>query len=313
MAIKDKLITLESLKVAYDANREAIDTLTKELKNQGSSENGNNADVTSIKTVLGNIMTILKAQVEDENGTPQGYNTDVSGLVIQNDTLIASMGSSGGGEEKPDTPVTPEKTLSSISAVYSGGNVAVGTAVTDLTGIVVTAHYSDGTSEPVTGYTLSGTIAEGANTVTVSYGGKTTTFNVTGVAVAMTEQFSSSNVIMEWYSDGGSTTATDCPGRDYLGILVSDDVFTEDTIVKITLAASTKVFNCYNVGCFDYASDKTFNTGDSVYYAVHLGDNAYANSGVTHELEYTVKAGYHLIVTAYNTFGTTTTASVEVV
>ena len=32
MAIKDKLITLESLKVAYDANREAIDTLTKELE-----------------------------------------------------------------------------------------------------------------------------------------------------------------------------------------------------------------------------------------------------------------------------------------
>jgi hypothetical protein len=46
----------------------------------------------------------------------------------------------------------------------------------------VTAHYSDGTSETVTGYTLSGTIAEGSNTVTVSYGGKTTTFTVTGVA-----------------------------------------------------------------------------------------------------------------------------------
>lgn len=75
-----------------------------------------------------------------------------------------------------------EVTLSSISATYSGGDVAVGTVVTDLTGIVVTAHYSDGSSETVTGYTLSGTIAEGSNTVTVSYGGKTTTFTVTGVA-----------------------------------------------------------------------------------------------------------------------------------
>ena len=77
---------------------------------------------------------------------------------------------------------TPPVTLSGISADYSGGEVAVGTAVTDLTGIVVTAHYSDGTAKTVTDYTLSGTIAEGENTVTVDYGGITTTFTVTGVA-----------------------------------------------------------------------------------------------------------------------------------
>lgn len=84
--------------------------------------------------------------------------------------------------EQPEEPDVPEVTLTSISATYSGGDVAVGTAVTDLTGVVVTAHYSDGTSETVTGYTLSGTIAEGSNTVTVSYSGKTTTFTVTGIA-----------------------------------------------------------------------------------------------------------------------------------
>ena len=87
-----------------------------------------------------------------------------------------------GGEVEPDVPVNPEKTLTSISAAYSGGSVTAGTAVNSLTGIVVTAHYSDGTSATVTGYTLSGTIAEGNNTITVSYGGKTTTFTVTGVA-----------------------------------------------------------------------------------------------------------------------------------
>ena len=96
--------------------------------------------------------------------------------------FLTAFNISGGGEEEPDTPVSPEKTLTSISAVYSGGDVAVGTAVADLTGIVVTAHYSDGSSEPVTGYTLSGAIAEGSNTITVNYQGKTTTFTVTGVA-----------------------------------------------------------------------------------------------------------------------------------
>lgn len=85
-----------------------------------------------------------------------------------------------GIEDSGDTE--PEKTLTSISATYSGGDVAVGTAVTDLTGIVVTAHYSDGSNATVTGYTLSGIIAEGSNTIDVTYGGMTTTFTVTGVA-----------------------------------------------------------------------------------------------------------------------------------
>ena len=72
-------------------------------------------------------------------------------------------------------------TLTSISATYTGGDVAVGTALTALTGITVTGTYSDGSTATITGYTLSGTIAEGSNTITVSYGGKTTTFTVTGV------------------------------------------------------------------------------------------------------------------------------------
>lgn len=73
-----------------------------------------------------------------------------------------------------------EVTMSSISVTYSGGDVPVGTAVTDLTGIVVTATYSDGSTETVTGYTLSGEIVEGDNTIIVTYNGKTATFTVIG-------------------------------------------------------------------------------------------------------------------------------------
>ena len=82
-----------------------------------------------------------------------------------------------------------EVTLASISVTYDGGDVAVGTAVADLTGIVVTAHYSDGSTASVTGYTLSGEINEGSNTITVSYGGMTTTFSVTGVAESSVNPF----------------------------------------------------------------------------------------------------------------------------
>lgn len=89
------------------------------------------------------------------------------------------------GAKNPD--YEEEVTLTGITASYDGGTVAAGTALTDLTGIVVTAQYSDGTTETVTGYTMSGTITEGENTVTVSYGGKTTTITVTGIDTTVPE------------------------------------------------------------------------------------------------------------------------------
>lgn len=82
---------------------------------------------------------------------------------------------SGGG-------TVPTKTLQSISATYAGGNVTVGTSVNSLTGVTVKANYSDGSQENITGYTLSGNIVEGNNTITVNYQGLTTTFIVVGVA-----------------------------------------------------------------------------------------------------------------------------------
>lgn len=153
----------------------AVESVTVELPvGEDSGQNLTNVDVTSIKTVLGNIMTIIKAQVEDEGGTPQGYSIDVSGLFAQNDELIAALGGSG------DSGETPEKILISISAVYSGGPVPAGTALDELVGVVVTAHYGDDSSTTVTDYTLSGVIAEGSNTIVASYGGMTATFEVVG-------------------------------------------------------------------------------------------------------------------------------------
>ena len=75
-----------------------------------------------------------------------------------------------------------EKTLLSISAVYtqSGEVDSVDSLDSLKKDLVVTAFYSDSTSETITGYTLSGTLVIGTtNTITVSYGGKTDTFDVT--------------------------------------------------------------------------------------------------------------------------------------
>lgn len=123
-------------------------------------------------------------------------------------TLPEYSGSGDSGET--------EKTLASISATYSGGNVAVGTSLSSLTGIVVTATYDDGSTATVTGYTLSGTIAEGSNTVTVSYGGMTTTFTVTGIVdsgddgiTAVVNSFEESAWTKGYYYDKGVLKTTD--------------------------------------------------------------------------------------------------------
>lgn len=122
---------------------------------------------------------------------------------------------------EPDAPVDPEKTLTGITAVYTGGSVPVGTALTALAGIVVTATYSDGSTEAVTGYTLSGEIAEGSNTITVTYQGKTATFAVTGSAASGGNiDFSEANVI--GYTEVTTAGSNSSVGLPYAELLRLD-------------------------------------------------------------------------------------------
>lgn len=103
---------------------------------------------------------------------------------------------------------TATKTLTSISVGYNGGSVPVGTSVNSLS-ITVEARYSDGTSQIITnGYTISGSISAGSNTITVSYQGKSSSFIVTGYSntpVTLT------GITVTWYATsamaGSSTSA----------------------------------------------------------------------------------------------------------
>lgn len=79
----------------------------------------------------------------------------------------------------------PPVGLDSISAVFDAGGATIYNTDTldDLKQyLTVTAYYSSGDSEVVDSYTLSGSMDAGTQTITVSYGGKTTTFSVTVVA-----------------------------------------------------------------------------------------------------------------------------------
>lgn len=74
----------------------------------------------------------------------------------------------------------PPVDLARITAVYTQSGTVYDIDSLDVLkpDLVVTAHYTNGTSGVVTGYALSGTLAEGTSAVTVAYGGKTTAFNV---------------------------------------------------------------------------------------------------------------------------------------
>ena len=81
-----------------------------------------------------------------------------------------------------ESALYPPADLVSISAVYTQSGTVYDDATLDSlkSDLVVTAHYSDSSTEtvPSTDYTLSGTLAEGTSTVTVTYSGKTATFTV---------------------------------------------------------------------------------------------------------------------------------------
>lgn len=76
------------------------------------------------------------------------------------------------------------KALLSITAVFNtGGVLLLDTDITEVNDLkpylTVTAEYDDGTSAPVTDYTLSGNVSVGINEITVSYGDATARFSAT--------------------------------------------------------------------------------------------------------------------------------------
>lgn len=146
-----------------------------------------------------------------------------------------------------------EVTLTSISVTYNGGDVAVGTNVTGLTGVTVKAHYSNGSNVTITNYTLNGTINEGVNTITVSYEGKTTTFNVTGIVPKTLENISatysggnvvkgadinnlkSSLIVTAHYTDGSTENVTN--------YTLNGTINEGNNIITVTYEGKTATFN----------------------------------------------------------------------
>ena len=128
---------------------------------------------------------ILNGTTYTIGGSGSGLTDDVKSALDQFAQNIGYDDSSGQDYYNAlHLALYPPANLSSISAVYTQSGTVYNTDSLETlkSDLVVTAHYDNGTTQTVTGYSLSGTLAAGTSTITVSYGGKTTTFTVSVTA-----------------------------------------------------------------------------------------------------------------------------------
>lgn len=143
----------------------------------------------STASISGSNTTQLVATTAPAGSAVTWSSSDTSVATVSSSGLVTGVGngsctitaSSGDKTARCTVTVTGFATLVSISAVYTqSGSVYESTALNDLkSDLVVTGTYNDSTTATITDYTLSGTLSVGTSTITVSYGGKSTTFNVT--------------------------------------------------------------------------------------------------------------------------------------
>lgn len=150
------------------------------------------ADVTQLKADLGDLDELeTTAKTDLVSAINEAAASGGSGLTAEIKTALMNLVNHLVWDDDDPTGQTyitalynalyPPAELVSISAVYTqSGAIYESNTLDDLKDdLVVTALMSDQTTRPVTDYTLSGTLTEGTSTITVSYGGKTTTFTVT--------------------------------------------------------------------------------------------------------------------------------------
>ena len=221
----------------------------------------------------------LTATTSPSGATVTWSSSDSSVATVSSSGLVTSVAlgsctitATAGSKTAACAVTVAQKTLSSISAVYTqSGTVYTTDSLDSLkSDLVVTAHWSDNTTSTVSSsdYTLSGTLTAGTSTVTVSYGGKTTTFNVTVTAAPTLSSISAV------YTQSGTVYDTD-----------SLDSLKADLVVTATYSdTSTET-----VPSTDYTLSGTLTEGTSVITVSYSGKTTTFNVTVT-----AVPVGYTL-------------------
>lgn len=138
-------------------------------------------------------MVVTAHYTDGQSRTVSGYTYSPTGALNMSSTTITISYSEGGVTKTTTQAITVAKVLESIEITTPPNKTAYFSGETfNPAGMVVTAHYNDGSSAAVTGYTYSptGALATGNTTITVSYaeGGvtKTDTQAITVTAISNT-------------------------------------------------------------------------------------------------------------------------------
>ena len=161
-------------------------------------------------------------------------------------------------------------TLTGINAAYTQSGTVYDTDTLDSlkTDLVVTAHYSDSSTQTVLAadYTLSGTLMVGTSAITVTYGGKTTTFNVT-----VTEKQTIHITYTQGSIGSGNTDANRVTG------VITDLLHFGDESYRLSVANGYLV---YPFG-FTAKNDESYagtRSGNNLLYAYAVSDSGYIPS-----------------------------------
>ena len=138
-------------------------------------------------------MVVTAYYTDETSRTVTGYTYSPTGALDMDDTTITVSYTEGSVSKQTTQAITVAKVLESIEITTPPNKTAYFSGETfNPAGMVVTAHYNDGSSAAVTGYTYSptGALATGNTTITVSYaeGGvtKTDTQAITVTAISNT-------------------------------------------------------------------------------------------------------------------------------
>ena len=125
-------------------------------------------------------MVVTAHYNDGSSAAVSGYTYSPNGALAMNNTTITISYTEGSATKQTTQAITVAKVLASIEITTPPTKTAYFSGETfNPAGMVVTAHYNDGSSAAVSGYTYSpnGALAAGNNTITVSYseGGVTRT------------------------------------------------------------------------------------------------------------------------------------------
>lgn len=180
-----------TIEAAAETAQEVIDSIPPDYSTLSAQVDTNTEDICGLKADLGDLSeletetkTDLVSAINEAAQSGDGLTADIK------EALLACFDHVVWDDDDPtgQTYITalqnalyPPAELVSISAVYTqSGTVYDTDALNSLkSDLIVTALMSDQTTQTITDYTLSGTLADGTSTITVSYGGKTATFTVT--------------------------------------------------------------------------------------------------------------------------------------